>query len=250
MHLSKRLQMVADCVSPNSLVADVGCDHAYISIYLVENEIAKRSVALDINEGPLQKAMENVKDANLSDRISIRLSNGLEKLCPGEANSIVIAGMGGILMMQILSRGLDCVNAANELILQPQSEAEKVREYLHKLNFSICEENMCIDDGKYYVVIHAKKEEEVSIVKEEEVSIVNKEEVSVVKRTYHKYGELLLKERHPILKEYLLKEIQKAKLIQASLLEHPSEKNNIRYEEMIEELKMLEYGLSFYQSLS
>lgn len=231
MHLSKRLQMVADCVSPNSLVADVGCDHAYISIYLVENEIAKRSVALDINEGPLQKAMENVKDAKLSDKISIRLSDGLEKLCTNEANSIVIAGMGGLLMVQILSRGLACVNAADELILQPQSEAEKVREYLHKLNFSICEENMCIDDGKYYVVIHAKKAKEVSIDQ----------------RTYNKYGELLLKQKHPILKEYLLKEYQKTKLIQASLLEHPSEKNNLRYEQMEDELKMLEYGLSFYQ---
>lgn len=230
MHLSKRLQMVADCVTPNSLVADVGCDHAYISIYLVENEIAKRSVALDINEGPLQKAMENVKDAGLSDRISIRLSDGLEKLCPGEANSIVIAGMGGILMVQILSSGLDCVKEAKELILQPQSEAEKVREYLHKLKFSICEENMCIDDGKFYVVIHAKKEEEVSIVK----------------RSYNKYGELLLKERHPILKEYLLKEYQKAKLIQTSLLKHPSEKNNLRHEEIKEEIEMLEYALSFY----
>lgn len=241
MHLSKRLQMVADCVSPNSLVADVGCDHAYISIYLVENEIAKRSVALDINEGPLQKAMENVSDVGLTDQISIRLSDGLEKLCPGEANSIVIAGMGGILMVQILSNGLDCVQAAKELILQPQSEAEKVREYLHKQNFTICEENMCIDDGKYYVVIHAKKAEEVISAKKEE-------EVIISKRTYNKYGELLLRERHPILKEYLIREHQKAKLIQASLLEHPSEKNNVRLEQMKEELEMLEYALSFYMS--
>jgi tRNA (adenine22-N1)-methyltransferase len=241
MHLSKRLQMVADCVSPNSLVADVGCDHAYISIYLVENEIAKRSVALDINEGPLQKAMENVQDAKLSDKISIRLSDGLEKLCPGEANSIVIAGMGGILMVQILSNGLDCVKAANELILQPQSEAEKVREYLHKLKFSIYEENMCIDDGKYYVVIHAKKEEN---VKEEDVN--KEDEVSIVKRAYNKYGELLVREKHPVLKEYLAREYQKAKLIQSNLLEHPSEKNNVRYDQIKEELEMLEYALSFY----
>jgi tRNA (adenine22-N1)-methyltransferase len=248
MHLSKRLQMVADCVSQGSLVADVGCDHAYISIYLVENEIAHRCVALDINEGPLLRAKANVKEYGYEDKIAIRLSDGLKKLCPGEANSIVIAGMGGILMVRILSEGYALVNQAKELILQPQSEAVKVREYLHKFGFIICEENMCIDDGKYYVVIHAKKAE--VIESNDESCIIQKRaneiQLSLKQRAHNKYGELLLREKHPILKEFLKKEYRTAKLIEINLLEHPSDNNNLRQEQIKEELAVLEYALSYY----
>lgn len=243
MYLSKRLQMVANCVSKGSLVADVGCDHAYISLYLVENEIALRSIALDINEGPLRKANENVREYGFEDKISIRLSNGLEKLCPGEVNSIVIAGMGGILMIQILSEGIPCVTMADELILQPQSEAEKVREYLHNINFILYEENMCIDDGKYYVVIHAKRKAEIERDCEDAIQLPS---ILVRERTHNKYGKILLKRKHPILKEYLEREYCKLKLICSKILEHPSDQNDLRLEEIKVELVMLEFALSYY----
>lgn len=250
MHLSKRLQMVANCVSNKSLVADVGCDHAYISIHLVENEIALHSIALDINEGPLRKAQENVKEYGYEDKIEVRLSNGLNKLSPGEVNSIVIAGMGGILMVQILSEGSQSVAMAKELILQPQSEVEKVREYLHNIGFGIRKEDMCIDDGKYYVVIHAinvhGSELEIREVGDNNKKCMESSRV-IRERAHNKYGELLLKAKHPILEDFLRKEELKAKQILCSLKENLSEKNSVRSKEIEAELAMLKYAISYYE---
>lgn len=246
MQLSKRLQMVADCVSQDSHVADVGCDHAYISISLIKNQRALASIAMDINEGPLAKAKENIAAYGYEGQISTRLSNGLEKLCPGEADSIVIAGMGGPLMVQILSEGHSCVKEAKELILQPQSDVEKVREYLHNIKFIVCQENMCIDDGKFYVVIHSKNSNlfgEAALLDQLPKSSGGK---PYIQRTFDKYGQLLLESKHPVLKDYLWKEYHKTKLIRSNLLAHPSEKNQARYEQVQEEMNMLEYALSYY----
>lgn len=237
MHLSKRLQMVTDCVTKGNTVADVGCDHAYISIYLVENEIATRAVAMDINEGPLQRAACNVKEYGYENRIMTRLSDGLQKLQPGEADSIVIAGIGGDLMVRILSEGDACVKSAKELVLQPQSEVDKVRRYLHKLGFLIVQENMCIDDGKYYVVIHAKNEK---------IPYDEAKELTLLERVENKYGPILLKQKHPILKQYLEKESKTTHLIIDNLKANPSDKNRYRQEEMEEELYMLERALDFF----
>jgi len=148
--------MVADCVTKGNVVADVGCDHAYISIYLVEGKIAPKTIALDVNEGPLLRAQENIISYGMGNLITTRLSDGLHMLEPNEVDSIVIAGMGGPLMIKILEEGSECVKAAKELILQPQSEIWRVREYLHNLNFEITKEDMCIDEGKYYTVLYAQ----------------------------------------------------------------------------------------------
>lgn len=238
MHLSKRLQMVTDCVTKGSTVADVGCDHAYISIYLVENKIATSTVALDINKGPLERAAINVKDYGYEDRITTRLSDGLQKLQPGEADSIVIAGIGGELMVRILSEGDACVKAAKEVVLQPQSEVDKVRRYLHKLGYKIVQENMCIDDGKFYVVIHAMNE---GIMYDETV------ESTIERRVENKFGALLLAQKHPILEKYLEKEKRTTQIIIENLKANESEKNKIRQEQMEEELVMIEKALEFFQ---
>ena len=232
MHLSKRLQMVADCVTTGNVVADVGCDHAYISIYLVEQGIVPKTIALDINEGPLERATQNVINYGFEDRITTRLSDGLSRLEQGIADSVVIAGMGGALMVRILSEGKACVATAKELILQPQSEIEKVREYLHKIGFAIVKENMCIDEGKFYTVIKAQRHD------------VN---ATLDQRVYLKYGRLLLEEKHPILKLFLEKELKVAYLIKENLVMNGSETSKERLNELEEEIKLLQEGLAFYK---
>ena len=135
MELSKRLQAVADLVTEGASVADVGTDHGYIPIYLIEHNIAGKVIALDINRGPLERARMHVVGHGLKGKIETRLSDGLEKVLPGEVDT---------------------------MILQPQSEIGKVRRFLNEHNLQITEENMVEEDGKFYPmmkVIHGKKEE-------------------------------------------------------------------------------------------
>ena len=230
MQLSKRLLMVTNFVRKGSVVADVGCDHAYISIYLVLNGIAKKTYALDINRGPLEKAKANIASHNLSSYIETRLSNGLQKLLPDTVDTIVIAGMGGPLAISILSDGEKSVDCATELVLQVQSELDKVRQYLHTINFIIVEEAMCKEDGKFYTAIHA--------VKGRQVKPYNSIEL--------KYGRYLLETKNLTLKEFLEKEYKKALSIKEKLDIEESDNAKMRLESLKVELSELESALSYY----
>lgn len=165
MNLSKRMETVVSLVPPeSSRIADIGCDHAYVSIALVSRNLAKKVIAMDVRKGPLEIATKNVNEAGLHNVIDLRLSDGLEKLESGEVDTVIIAGMGGLLIKGILERGHSILfsketnNASPTLILQPQSEIDKVREYLLSVGYSIFKEEMLEEDGKYYTVLCAKTE--------------------------------------------------------------------------------------------
>jgi tRNA (adenine22-N1)-methyltransferase len=155
MHLSRRLQRVAANVLSGGVVADIGCDHGFTSIYLVQSGRADRAIAMDINRGPLESAGKHIRQYGLSDRISLRLSDGAEQLHKGEADTILISGMGGALIRRILLDSREVVAAAGELVLSPQSEIFLVRRCLHDIGFSIASEEMVSEQGKYYVIIRA-----------------------------------------------------------------------------------------------
>ena len=125
MELSMRLQAVADLVTAGSRLADIGTDHAYIPIYLLEKGTVTEAFAMDVNPGPLKRAEENIREHGLTEGIQTRLSDGFSAMKPGEADSAVIAGMGGNLVIRILSEGRDVVSCLRECVLQPQSEIEK-----------------------------------------------------------------------------------------------------------------------------
>ena len=122
MELSKRLQAVADLVTEGASVADIGTDHGYIPIYLIEHNIAGKVIALDINRGPLERARMHVVGHGLKGKIETRLSDGLEKVLPGEVDTMIAAGMGGGLVIKILTEGYPVVEILDTMILQPQSE--------------------------------------------------------------------------------------------------------------------------------
>lgn len=155
MELSKRLQTVANAVTPGSRVADVGTDHGYVPIYLVERGLCPGAIAMDVNEGPLTRAEEHIRAEGLSDRIQTRKSDGLAALAPEETDAVVIAGMGGALMCRILQDATAFLEAGRELILQPQSEWFKVRRLLSASGYRITKEWFLEEEGKYYVVIKA-----------------------------------------------------------------------------------------------
>ena len=193
MKLSKRLQTIADCVKSGSIVADIGTDHAHIPIYLIKNEIIKKAYACDINRGPLEKARENIEFFGVEDSIILRLSNGLEKLGNDEADTIIIAGMGGELIIDILERAEMFYDKKNTFILSPHTKVDEVRSFLLKRGFEIFKEDMCIDEGKFYTVI--------------EVGYTGYE----VHYSYSEllYGKYLIKNKNPILFEFLKKEKNK-----------------------------------------
>lgn len=195
--LSQRMQMVADMVSKGNVLADIGCDHGFVSIYLLENGICPKVIAMDVNEGPLLRAKEHIEERGLSSYIDVRLSDGMEKLLFGEADSVLIAGMGGRLVIKILTDCMDKAKDLKEIVLQPQSELHLVRQFLTDMGFHIIQEDIVKDNGKFYPAMRVTwREEKAQALSEEELW----------------YGPLLLKEKHPVLQEYLEKE--KAKYAQ------------------------------------
>lgn len=161
MKLSKRLQMNVSLVPSGARVADIGCDHGYAAIWLVQNQIAKKMIAMDINEGPIERAKEHIYREGLESQIECRRSNGLEKLEPGEVDTLMIAGMGGPLMIEILNACPSVLEQVDTLVLQPQSEIGYVRNKLSVYEFELIQEKACCDEGKYYFSMLAKRRESI-----------------------------------------------------------------------------------------
>ena len=154
MQLSIRLSAIAGFVPQGSRVIDVGTDHAYIPIYLTEAGIAKSCLATDINKGPLEKARKNLVAHKISN-VSLKQTNGLEGIEQDAGDVVMISGMGGYLIIDILQRSKALVQKMKKLILQPQQDIDEVRKYLHAMGFKIEDEAFVQDEEKYYTIIVA-----------------------------------------------------------------------------------------------
>ena len=175
-------------VTPGSSLADVGCDHGYLPIWLVQNGRITSAVAMDVRPGPLERAKTHIREQGLDGRIGTRLSDGLKELPPGECDTLVIAGMGGPLMERILEDGRGLLSSFREMILQPQSDIPHFRGWLVKNGFVITDEEMIREDGKYYTVIKTRPADEAEDLSEEELF----------------FGPVLLKKKSPVLYDYLI----------------------------------------------
>ena len=156
--LSERLRAVASMVTPGSRVCDVGCDHGFVSIWLVEQNVSPRVLAMDVRVGPLGAAGRHVAQRGLESLIETRLSDGLHNYEIGEADSLICAGMGGRLMMRILGEEKAKTDSFKELILQPQSEIMQFRRWLREQGLRITDEKMVEEDGKFYPMMRAVTE--------------------------------------------------------------------------------------------
>lgn len=177
-------------------MADVGTDHGFLPIYLVEQEKAARVIAMDIRKGPLSRAAEHVREAGLEEQIELRLSNGLEALKPGEADTVVIAGMGGPLILEILRNGARVTPSVKRFILSPQSDWRGVRLGLESLKLTISRENMVFEDGKYYLILEAVHGDHAG---EEFAGAPDGR-----RETELRFGRRLLEEKSPVLSDYLI----------------------------------------------
>ena len=162
--LSKRLQALANMVTPGLSVCDVGCDHGFLAIYLVQKQIAPRVFAMDLRTGPLAGAKKHISAYGLEEQITTRLSDGLEAMEIGEAQAMVCAGMGGALMASILQQESEKAHSLKELILQPQSEVPIFRTFLRDAGYEIAAEDIVEEEGKFYpmmkvVPVNVKQDE-------------------------------------------------------------------------------------------
>lgn len=154
--LDERLMSCAKLVRENSKIADIGTDHAYLPIYLIKTGKIQQAIASDVRKGPLLNAKNNLEKYHLLDKVELRLSDGLEKIKKEEVDDMIIAGMGGEIIVNILSK-VDWIKDINKrLILQPMSMEEKVRKFLYKEKFKIIEEKITISENKIYNVICAE----------------------------------------------------------------------------------------------
>lgn len=246
IQISKRLKYVADFITPGLVLADIGTDHGFIPIYMVLDGKTPKAYAMDINEGPLERAKEHILEKKLEDKIETRLSDGLNKLSGGEAQSVLIAGMGGALIIKILSEGGHALKGVEELILSPHTEADLVREFLKNTEFIIEKEGMVIDAGKYYVVIKARRRkigEEGFLYEKEDKSPQGLEE-ELYRRLCIKYGRILLEEKNLILKEFLNKELSTYSKIYEGLKCNENEAGLKRREEISEILEDLKTAIN------
>ena len=156
MKLSPRLAAVAGLVPPGARVADIGCDHGYLSLYLVESGTAAHCIASDVREGPLSAAKENVRAAGMVDRIELRLGDGLSGIAPEETDCVILAGMGGDTMREILQAAPWIADGPHTLVLQPQSHTDTLRLWLSGQGFAITAERVVHDRGHLYVTFRAE----------------------------------------------------------------------------------------------
>ena len=152
--ISKRLELVASFVPQGAILLDVGSDHAYLPIELIERGQIESAIAGEVVEGPYQSAVKNVEAHGLKEKIQVRLANGLAAFEEADQVSVItIAGMGGRLIARILEEGLDKLADVERLILQPNNREDDLRIWLQDHGFEIVAENILEEAGKFYEIL-------------------------------------------------------------------------------------------------
>lgn len=151
--LSPRLQALYDMVPEGLKLADIGTDHGWLPIDLVKSGRIPSAIAMDLREGPLDRAKAHIEEEGLSAKIKTRLSDGFSEFQAGEADCAVISGMGGIVMQRILREAENRLSSLQVLILQPQSEIPEFREFLHTEGFRLVDEKIAEEEGKFYFLM-------------------------------------------------------------------------------------------------
>ena len=234
MQLSKRLSAVASMVTEGNRLVDVGCDHGYLPLYLYLNKKIPSAIAMDVRPGPLSRAREHIAEYGLEKYIETRLSDGLLALSPGEGDTLTIAGMGGPLMERILTAKEEVRESFRELILQPQSDIPHFRRFLGEIGWEIVEEEIVLEDGKFYPMMKAVRGEARTVPGDMPYT---PEEA---------FGGLLLKKRHPVLKLYLERELRIRNEILEKLKEAAADD---RRKEVEEERRLVLTALEQYDSI-
>ncbi|EHL11802.1 hypothetical protein HMPREF9625_00632 [Oribacterium parvum ACB1] len=242
--MSKRIEKLVELFPGARSVADIGCDHGYTSILLAKAGKAEKIIACDIGQAPLESAKKNILREGLTDRIECRLGDGLEPIKSFEAESVLISGMGGPLMTEILENRIEEFSFA---VLSPQSDFAKFRRFLFD-RMKIVKEEYLEEGGKFYRLFLARKKqspesqeiEQEEKQEERENELKKKEDKKEFCRTAveWEYGWLPLQEKDPVLKRMLEKEEKQYKEI--------LEKKQIK--EVKEKLELVNKALLYYRT--
>lgn len=224
MELSKRLKWIVEKLNKTEVIMDIGTDHGYIPIYLIKNNIAQKVIASDINKEPLNKAKINALLDGVLDKIDLRLGGGLSPLKNKEANSVIIAGMGGNLIRDILENDLNKVKNLDYLILQPAQNPEVLRKYLYKNDYEILDEDICLDENQYY---------EIFKVRYKAGDYISLEDI------FYEISPMMLNKKLPLLKSYIENKIEKNEKV-IDFIKDNTEHAIIRKNELKEKNKRLE----------
>jgi tRNA (adenine22-N1)-methyltransferase len=194
--LSGRLQMVAELLPPGQRIVDIGTDHAYLPISTILNGRYGEAVATDVRSGPLHKAALNIKRFGLSDKISLKQTNGLAGIEQKPEDVVVIAGLGGLEMIDIIK---NATATWPLLVLQPQKSAPQLRRFLLENSYQITAEKLCLDKGRLYL----------ALLVQYNTSEIEREHTGYEAADYY-LGPVLRRDRPPLFAEYLLKQRKQA----------------------------------------
>ncbi len=226
MRLGERLSTIASLVPIGARLADIGTDHAYLPINLIQRKIIPWAVAGEVNNGPYQSASEAIEEYGLGSQISLRLGNGLAVLSPGEVDVVVIAGMGGATITDILTMQPEVTQSLNGLILQPMIAAAAVRRWLIGHNWRIADEAIVQEENKLYEIIAAEQ----GISPELEPIL-------------YEIGPVLWLKKPPLLKTHIEHLIAQNKRILADMSASANASNSAKYHEYVNKIKQLEAKL-------
>ena len=238
VRLSARLQAIVDMVTPGLVVCDVGCDHAHVPIWLLKEGRIPSALAMDVIPGPLLKAGENLALYGEEDRVVLRLSDGLDAYRPGEAQCLIVTGMGGKIIRDILMRYPDRTRDFREMVLSPQADQWLVREALRDLGYCIDREALVLEDGKYYPVIHACPGAQAHPLWPASLDRADALEAE------DRFGPVLLKDRDPLLKVFLEWQLAINERILSSIEDAGSgDRHRERHEAVSHTVHMIRTGL-------
>ncbi len=235
MDLSTRLEAICKLAGSGKSLCDVGCDHGYVCINRVTSGKYKHAIAMDIGEGPLSMANANIISVGLKSKIETRQSDGLKNIEADEADCVIIAGMGGPLVIKILEDSIDKAKNIGRLILQPQSEIPKVREYIRTHGFVIEDEDMVLDDGKFYPMFRVRYTGEALEPDQDD-------------ELYDTYGRHLLVKKNMVLKEYLDKEKDSYQKIKSDIESRLAEVSDGKKEKLLSRIGEINKVLSLNES--
>lgn len=192
LKLTDRLLKIASLVTKGKKVADIGTDHGYIPVYLLNKGDIDYAILADVNKGPLENAKKEVRHNGLMDKVDLRLGSGIEVLEKNEVDEIIIAGMGGILISELLEAKKEVAHSLDKLILQPMQAQNELRKYLLNNGYEILDEVLVKEDFRLYEIIIAKYTSKNTQVEDE---------------IFYEVGKKLIENKDPLLNEFIDKKI-------------------------------------------
>ena len=230
MHIDKRLETIANLVPPHCVLADIGTDHAYLPVWLLEQGKIDHAIAGDIAEGPCQAARNTVTMHNLASQVEVRLGSGLSVLTPGEADCIAVAGMGAATIISILEADIEIAKGARLLVLQPMAGAAALRAWLIGNGWQLVAEELVDDEPHFYEIIAAQRGQ---------ATLGDEAELTV--------GPVLLAQGHPLLAKQIERKLAEYKRLVSNMELSEQARETMRYKfarEMVQKLEVLQNARS------